>query len=108
MEESKEQLPKIRYPVFIEIVENGWLVNVGCKKFVSTDIDQLISELKSYLVGDYTKLSLQYKSLLAPAIPMTMAVASLSGVGASLSGVGAGLPGIGQTGICEATNAPLR
>jgi len=47
---------KMRWPVTIEEVSNGYIVTLGRKKFIFHDWDSLSSEINAYAKGESTKL----------------------------------------------------
>ena len=50
-----------KYLANIASVENGYLVEVGCKHFVFEKREELIKELDAYLSGKLTKLTEKYE-----------------------------------------------
>lgn len=56
---------KIQWAVGIDGAENGFIVSVGCRRFVFEDRSKLLDELDAYLSGRETPLSEQVKKELA-------------------------------------------
>lgn len=56
---------KIQWPVGIDGAENGFIVSVGCKRFVFEEHSKLLDELDAYLSGRETPLSSQVKKELS-------------------------------------------
>lgn len=52
---------KIQWSVGIDGAENGFIVSVGCKRFVFEERSKLLDELDAYLSGKETPLSVQVK-----------------------------------------------
>ncbi|KKK66360.1 hypothetical protein LCGC14_2964880 [marine sediment metagenome] len=50
------------YKVVIDTAANGFIIRVGCKRFVCEDLDEMMTELLAFFKGEFTEFSKQFKS----------------------------------------------
>ena len=58
-------MKKMQWPVTIEEVDNGYQVQVGCKRLVFESKEKMFVELMAYVNGERTDLSEQIKKEMA-------------------------------------------
>ena len=73
-----EKMPMKRPEINIKIADVGYIVTVGCKTFACDDYKKVMAELGSYLKGEYTTLTSQYKKELTPHVPVWISTESIT------------------------------
>lgn len=68
-----------QHKVQIDVLANGFVVRVGCKKFVCENLDEMMRELFAYFKGEFTDLSKQFKDQ----IPLTVQTLGNVGIGST-------------------------